>query len=235
MNMQKNLLLLIYILILSACGNSGNSDQTAAAEQLNLKLEQIEDQVRLAIQQGDQAKALELVNQLVHTAHIKWQLKSKRNSYGISRKYYYDEYWLETRNYYKDQIIAMTVNKAIPTSNEAGNKEPIKSTQSEQTDDNTNVSSSELTGTWEGTFGENQITLVIETITDGLVRGYNSIQGKKRILKGTVDEDNNFHLNEPGDEDWDGMFIFKIENKNAIGTWRANNGTLTIEFNLPKK
>lgn len=227
-----NLFLLITIILLTACGSSQNPEQKNDPEQINLKLEQIEDQVRLAIQQGDQAKALELANQLVHPSHVKWKTKPRKEIFGFRIKFYYDEYWLEKRNIYKDQIIAMTNNTANLTNNKANQEESIKTVENLQADDSTNTNSAVCIGEWTGTFGENQINLVIESIDDGLVQGYNSIQGKNRILKGLVDENNYFELREPGDEEWDGVFKFKIENNQAVGKWNANNGKLTIDFTL---
>jgi len=92
-----------------------------------------------------------------------------------------------------------------------------------------------LVGEWEGNFGENQILLVIDEIKGNQVNGYNVIQGKKRILSGTIDENKYFVLTEPGDDEWDGVFRFKIVNQQAKGKWNANNGKLSIDFVLDKR
>jgi len=228
----KNLIIILAALLISSC--SGSQEKSASKEdpqKINLKLEIIEDQVRLAIQNGDQAKALELANQLVHPLHEKWEGKATKEIFGLSvDDYYYDDYWTEKRNKYKDQIMAMS-DKVESTTNGALNE--ATNIQSGQ-DAERIAKSMDFTGEWKGEFGDNQIILAIVKIDNGQVSGYNIIQGKTRRLKGTVDANNNFELSEPGDDEWDGVFKFTIEAKQAKGSWVSNNGKLTIDFKLTK-
>lgn len=83
---------------------SSKSNAKEGAE-INLKLESIEDQVKLAIQDGNKEKALELTNQLVHPLHEKWEEQSKFDSWNGYP--FYDEWWSKKRQEYKDQIMAM--------------------------------------------------------------------------------------------------------------------------------
>ena len=79
--------------------------------ELNLKLEGIEDQVKLAITDGNREKALALANQLIHPMHEQWKNESK---FDRAKGYpYFDEYWSQKRQEYKDKIIAMP-NNAVP-------------------------------------------------------------------------------------------------------------------------
>jgi hypothetical protein len=100
-----------------------------------------------------------------------------------------------------------------------------------------------MIGVYSGNFGENDIMLRIMKINQKNfnVIGSNSVSGNIRPLKGTVEIMENicyFVLNEPGDEDFDGVFEFKISKNypNEIqGVWRANNGELEREYVLYKQ
>lgn len=73
--------------------------------EINSKLELIEDQIKMAIQEGDRDKALELANQLVHPLHEQWKDQSKFDTWeGYP---YYDEWWSKRRQEYKDQIMTI--------------------------------------------------------------------------------------------------------------------------------
>lgn len=90
---------------------SSKSNAKEAAE-INLKLEAIEDQIKLAIQDGNKEKALELTNQLVHPIHEKWEERSKFDAgFGYP---YYDEYWAEKREKYKEEILKKENNTQSP-------------------------------------------------------------------------------------------------------------------------
>ena len=82
-----------------------------AGNEFNLKLEGVEDQVKLAITDGNREKALALANQLIHPMHEQWKNESK---YDRAKGYpYFDEYWSQKRQEYKDKIISMP-NNAVP-------------------------------------------------------------------------------------------------------------------------
>jgi hypothetical protein len=102
------------------------------------------------------------------------------------------------------------------------------------TDNSGEVSGSEL-GEWSGDFGNNVIIINIESIkSDGSVSGYNIVKNNKRNLTGTK-SGNNFTLKEPGDQYWDGVFKFIVENDVATGTWISNNGKINREFYLTRQ
>ena len=101
----------------------------------------------------------------------------------------------------------------------------------------------DITGSYVGGFGENEITLIIENINQNtlVVTGINTVAGNLRPLKGTVEIIDNvcyFVLNEPGDDQFDGVFEFKI-NKNSntslYGNWRSNDGGLERDYFLTKQ
>lgn len=74
------------------------------ASEINLKLERIEDQVKLAIQEGNKEKALDLANQLVHPLHTDDETKKFDAFSGYPK---YDEEWTKKREEYKDQIMKL--------------------------------------------------------------------------------------------------------------------------------
>lgn len=91
-----------------------------------------------------------------------------------------------------------------------------------------------LIGEWKGSFGYDQLLLNIESINDdGSVTGYNIVKNNRRNLTGFT-RDNEFELNEPGDEKWDGVFKFSIAEGMLKGTWISNNGRSKREFSLSK-
>lgn len=110
-----------------------------------------------------------------------------------------------------------------------------------------------LCGSWVGNFvaskydesgdfsHNNKITLVISTIKDGNAIGHSVVAGNIRPFRGTVLEDNSkqiFDLKEPGDEKYDGVFQFAIENAKLVGIWTSNDKKLHVterEFELTKK
>jgi hypothetical protein len=97
-----------------------------------------------------------------------------------------------------------------------------------------------MIGAYSGSFGDNEIMLKIEGIdTKTLtVVGKNTVSGNSRPLKGTIEILDNvcyFVLNEPGDNQFDGVFEFKIyknSNNSLEGTWRSNDGKLTRDYRL---
>lgn len=89
----------IYWLIQS---NEANADLEAKSKQINLKLESIEDQIKIEIKNGNMDKALGLTNQLVHPYH---EIYSGKEENWYSDPAYYDEYWNAKREFYKNQIL----------------------------------------------------------------------------------------------------------------------------------
>lgn len=106
----------------------------------------------------------------------------------------------------------------------------ISDENSEETYHNANT----LIGEWKGAFGNDQLLINIESINDdGSVIGYNIVKNNRRNLTGFT-RDNEFELNEPGDQKWDGVFKFSIAEGILKGTWVSNNGKSRREFSLSK-
>lgn len=102
--------------------------------------------------------------------------------------------------------------------------------------------SSSLIGLWKGDFGGKELTISINDITlDMAVTGFDEVKGNKRDLKGEVKESENgkysITLKEPGDDKWDGVFfITYIDGEtNLKGSWKANNGKSSKDFELTKQ
>lgn len=100
-------ILLVGILSFMAMRSKSTAHEGA---EINAKLEQIEDQVKIAIADGNRDKALALANQLVHPLHEKWEDDSKFS--GWNGYPYYDEWWSQKREDYKSQIFSLPVLQA---------------------------------------------------------------------------------------------------------------------------
>lgn len=120
-----------------------------------------------------------------------------------------------------------------------------------------------MIGSWTGEMSGKKLTIVIDKINNNELSGYNILGTNKRNLKGTFTEaiwDQscskafNAILNEPGDDQWDGVFTVKfvgyedqdetengieckgnLSGKEAIGQWKSNNGKMKKEFNLTQQ
>jgi hypothetical protein len=100
---------------------NGNAKQDDA--KLSQQLEQIEDKVKLSIQSGDQDKALELANQLVHPSHKEMESQKFDTWSGYPK---YDEYWSKKREEYKTQIMAMGDKPELKQPEVKIEEQPIK-------------------------------------------------------------------------------------------------------------
>jgi tetratricopeptide (TPR) repeat protein len=120
-----------------------------------------------------------------------------------------------------------------------------------------------LLGTWVGEMSGDKFTLAITQVDGENISGFNILKSNKRPVNGSFKEittnefcSRAFHvvLNEPGDDNWDGVFeinytlYFKTISLNGVttcqydqfdvrctGTWKSNNGKLKHEFELNKK
>ena len=93
---------------------------------------------------------------------------------------------------------------------------------------------------------ENKISISIDEIIDGHVKGYSVVAGNNRPFEGTVETAIDsvsgksiqyFTVKEPGDDKYDGVFTFTLTNYDLMGTWEAYND-LEIkyrEYHLQKK
>jgi hypothetical protein len=72
-----------------------------------------------------------------------------------------------------------------------------------------------VVGYWVGAFGHNKINIAIADVENGNALGYTVCAGNFRPITGTVtiSEDSvySFIMNEPGTDQYDGHFIFKID------------------------
>jgi hypothetical protein len=101
---------------------------------------------------------------------------------------------------------------------------------------------SNLEGAYTGFFADGEITLWISKIDfkTGEVNGKNIFKGNERILKGKVEFINDFALfilKEPGDQEFDGVFEFKILESDPqciTGYWKSNTGELERDYVLKK-
>lgn len=118
-----------------------------------------------------------------------------------------------------------------------------------------------MLGKWVGEMSGKKLTIVIEKVDGNQLLGYNQLGNNNRALKGTfvkADWDQDCSkaytatLAEPGDDKWDGVFTITFvgftdvndetgdcvgnnyEGVEATGTWKANNGKLSREFELDK-
>ncbi|NUO00614.1 MAG: YARHG domain-containing protein [Saprospiraceae bacterium] len=89
----------------------------------------------------------------------------------------------------------------------------------------------------------NKITMAIETLENGVVKGYSIVAGNSRPFEGTYAEKNgalSVTAREPGDDKYDGAFTFQMhrDSQNVSGSWEAFNRKLGVTkrtFNLEKR
>lgn len=67
---------------------------------------------------------------------------------------------------------------------------------------------------------DNKINISIDQISDTIVIGHSVVAGNDRPFKGVIRQ-NQFIVREPGDNKYDGEFIFRFENNQIIGNWIA--------------
>ena len=67
---------------------------------------------------------------------------------------------------------------------------------------------------------ENKINISIDELTDSLVIGHSVVAGNNRPFSGTI-KNGLFKVKEPGDDKYDGEFIFEIKDNKLIGKWTA--------------
>lgn len=100
-------------------------------------------------------------------------------------------------------------------------------------------------GTYAGNFDQGLITIVLNYISGKNVSGYNLHKGVRRNINGSLQADGDgfsFILKEPGDNPFDGTFIFRVDTVqfSLKGTWTPNDSSKTKSKTLalqrqPKK
>jgi hypothetical protein len=112
---------------------------------------------------------------------------------------------------------------------------PEKSTEQltiEENIYNINASENPLFGYWVGSFGKNKINIAIARIAGDSVFGHSVCAGNFRAIKGTITQssDNVYDvkMREPGDDQYDGAFEFRIDlEKNELsGSWKPFKKTV---------
>ena len=121
-----------------------------------------------------------------------------------------------------------------------------------------------MLGTWKGEMSGKDLTIVIEKIDGNEIFGYNTLGNTRRDLTGTFTDGDwdqscskayEATLNEPGDDEWDGVFTIKfvgyedekenedggldcdgnLKGSEAMGDWKPNNGKAAKDFQLIKE
>lgn len=98
-----------------------------------------------------------------------------------------------------------------------------------------------LRGVYTGNFGDGFIKVVLTYVNDKKAIGYNINKGLQRNITGGVTQtDNAFELtlNEPGDNEYDGVFVLNISKKDGSvdGSWTANDPKIpSKKFRLKKQ
>lgn len=158
---------------------------------------------------------------------------------------------IKSDNKVDDEVIS-------PTPDKVENKETKKNTG------NTNITvenDADLIGSWVGWFEsdmgdengemlggivywnrENKITISIDEIEGGLVKGHTIVAGNKRDFNGTITRKESMFtmkLDEPGDDKYDGSFQIEMNSNKKLltGKWKAykNIEINKRKFNLSKK
>lgn len=116
----------------------------------------------------------------------------------------------------------------------------IEENYTDSINENNLYNDTNLIGAWEGGFGDKQLVIVIDSIDSNIVVGYDKVGNNTRPLSGTfMDNDTcfSFVLNEPGDDDWDGVFRFNLDKVTSIinGKWDSNNGKIIDKVFTLKK
>lgn len=223
-----------------------SKSNTKEGSEINLKLEGIEDKLRIAIQEGNKEKALELANQLVHPLHEKDETKKFDAMTGYPM---FDEEWATKREEYKTQIMSMngqsnekeSLNIEESTTSDKKETEELPVNSNDQQILVGNLTNA-LKGEWIGDFGGKELLISLNDVDLGLeITGYDEVKGNRRDLKGDITDNGNnmftINLKEPGDDKWDGAFNIKYtDGENTMtGIWTANNGKAKKEFKLTKK
>lgn len=89
----------------------------------------------------------------------------------------------------------------------------------------------------------NKITLAIQSLENGLLKGYSVVAGNIRPFEGNYTEKGKTVqaiVREPGDDQYDGVFTFTLDrdSQTVAGTWKANDRKLSVtkrEFKLAKR
>lgn len=92
-------------------------------------------------------------------------------------------------------------------------------------------------GTYTGSFDDGYMTLVLNYVTGKNASGFNIHKGNRRNINGTIDQAANgykFTMKEPGDNPYDGTFVFTIDTVKftMTGHWEPFDSSKTKGKNL---
>ena len=125
-----------------------------------------------------------------------------------------------------------------------------RSAQAAAEDEEEHPSSTSMIGTWQGTLGSKPFTLQIDEVNGNEITGWNQVGNNRRPITGSFTDvstpDTNVHfklfLREPGTDKWDGKFALVICSSDigtgpnfCVGTWDANNGSLSKKVEVKKE
>jgi len=128
---MKKLILLSVFLFVAFFGFLSCSDSGESPEKINIKLQKIENDLYILINNGDQKKALELVGSLTHASTDDWEQREKIDTIfgvGMFGGYYsYNEWWNERREKLRTEIMNMNNFDKHERKEEAAPKTPSTS------------------------------------------------------------------------------------------------------------
>lgn len=96
--------------------------------------------------------------------------------------------------------------KQVPTATADQNTQAVPVIKS-----NAPADPAKLVSSWSGMFGPNKITVIVDEVKGGAVKGRSVVAGNDRPFTGTVSQDSegcHFELKEPGDNQYDGAYAF---------------------------
>lgn len=115
---------------------------------------------------------------------------------------------------------------------------PDKSSEQLEIEDNIykiNTGKSPLFGYWVGAFGKNKINIALARIEGDSIFGHSVCAGNFRSIKGIIQESNgeifSIVMREPGDDQYDGEFVFEINVPNQVleGSWKPYKNTVSAK------
>lgn len=136
------------------------------------------------------------------------------------------------------------VNKGGPTSSDQLVLEDLLLELETNLASSTGTDFETILGHWTGAFGKNKINITITSINeqDKTVQGYSVCAGNFRNLNGSYTQAGSeyaFTLNEPGDDPYDGKFIFTIKAKSNVmkGSWEPfeKKGNTAKKYELERR
>jgi hypothetical protein len=105
-----------------------------------------------------------------------------------------------------------------------------------------NSSENPLYGYWVGAFGKNKINIALAHRVNDSIFGHSVCAGNFRPIKGTIKETGpglyKINMQEPGDDQYDGVFDFTIDvdKKELAGSWKPyKKGVGPKEYTLNKR